>query len=57
MSIFFKILVRIASYGPQIDQSQGHNRLSHIIISVIPPCPITVLTVRLSTFLRTYFML
>ena len=27
-----KILVRIASYGPQIDQSHGENRLSHIII-------------------------
>ena len=26
-----KILVRIASYGPQIDQSHGENRLSHII--------------------------
>ena len=32
MSIFFKILVRIAIYGPQIDQSHGKNRLSHIII-------------------------
>ena len=31
MSISLKILVRIASYGPQIDQSQGENRLSHII--------------------------
>ena len=31
MSIFFEILVRIASYGPQIDQSNGENRLSHII--------------------------
>ena len=27
-----KILVPIASYGPQIDQSHGDNRLSHIII-------------------------
>ena len=26
-----KSLVRIASYGPQIDQSHGENRLSHII--------------------------
>ena len=26
------MLVRIASYGPQIDQSHGENRLSHIII-------------------------
>ena len=32
MSIFFKILVRIASNGPQIDQSHGENRLSHIIV-------------------------
>ena len=31
MSIFFEILVRIASYGPQIDQSDGENRLSHIM--------------------------
>ena len=30
MSIFFEILVRIARYGPQIDQSNGENRLSHI---------------------------
>ena len=26
-----KILVRIAGYRPQIDQSHGENRLSHII--------------------------
>ena len=26
------ILVRIASYGPQIDQSHDENRLSHIIM-------------------------
>ena len=30
MSIFFEILVRKASYRPQIDQSDGGNRLSHI---------------------------
>ena len=35
MSFFFEILVRIASYGPQIDQSYGENRLSHIIIIII----------------------
>ena len=35
MSIFFKILVCIAIYGPQIDQSHGENRLSHITIWVI----------------------
>ena len=29
MSIFVESLVRIASYGPQIDQSHGENRLSH----------------------------
>ena len=34
MSIFFAILVRIASYGPQIDLSHGENRLSHIIIKI-----------------------
>jgi len=28
-------LVRIASYGPQIDQSHGENRLSHIIKPII----------------------
>ena len=27
-----KILVPKASYGPQIDQSHGENRLSHIIM-------------------------
>ena len=32
MSIFFEIMVRIASYRPQIDQSHGENRLSHIIM-------------------------
>ena len=31
MSFFFEILVRLASYGPQIDQLHGENRLSHII--------------------------
>ena len=36
MSIFVEILVRIASYGLQIDQSHGENRLSHILIIVIP---------------------
>ena len=37
MSIFVEILVRIASYGPQIDQSHGENRLSHIIINNYSP--------------------
>ena len=32
MSIFFEIMVRIASFGPQIDQSHDENRLSHIIM-------------------------
>ena len=32
MSIFFEIMVRIASYRPQIDQSHDENRLSHIIM-------------------------
>ena len=32
MSIFFEIMVRIASYGSQIDQSHDENRLSHIIM-------------------------
>ena len=34
MSIFFEILVRIANYGPQIDQSRGENRLSHTIMDL-----------------------
>ena len=32
MSILFNVLLRIASYGPPIDQSHGENRLSHIIL-------------------------
>ena len=36
------ILVRIASYGPQIDQSHCENRLSHIIRAIIPRSPNTV---------------
>ena len=32
MCIFIEILVRVASYGRQIDQPHGENRLSHIII-------------------------
>ena len=35
MSIFVESLVRIASYGPQIDQSHGENRLSHIITQLM----------------------
>ena len=35
MRIFFDILVRIASYGPQIDQLHGENRLSHITMLLI----------------------
>ena len=37
MSIFVEILVRIASYGLQIDQSHGEIRLSHIINVFIFP--------------------
>ena len=32
-------MVRIASYGPQIDQSHGENRLSHIIKNFIEDLP------------------
>ena len=32
-------MVRIASYGPQIDQSHGENRLSHIIKNFIENLP------------------
>ena len=35
MSIFVEILVRMPSYGLQIDQSHGENRLSHIISKFI----------------------
>ena len=31
MSICFAILVQIVSYGQQIDQSQGENRLTYMI--------------------------
>ena len=34
MSIFVKILVRIANNGSRIDQSDGKNRLGHIIRGV-----------------------
>ena len=46
MSFFFENLARIASYGPQIDQSHGENRLSHIIIRVIPSVIPQVLVTR-----------
>ena len=38
ISIFFEILVRIAIYGSQIDQSHGDNRLSHMIIEARAQC-------------------
>ena len=38
MSIFFEILVRIAIYGSQIDQSHGDNRLTHMIIEARAQC-------------------
>ena len=31
----FESLVRVASHGPQIDQSHGEDRLTHIIITII----------------------
>ena len=43
MRIFFEILVRIASYGPQIDQSHGENRLNHIINICYSPAGRSVL--------------
>ena len=42
MSIFFDIWVRIARYGPQIDQWHGENRLSHIIRGSTPEVTICV---------------
>ena len=33
----FSLEIYVASYGPQIDQSHGENRLSHIIKIVITP--------------------
>ena len=35
MSFFFEILVCMASYGQQIDQPHGENRLSRIISIII----------------------
>ena len=35
----FESLVRVASHGPQIDQSRGEDRLSHIIITIILQTP------------------
>ena len=35
----FESLVRVASHGPQIDQSHGEDRLSHIIITIILQTP------------------
>ena len=45
MSIFFEIMVRIASYGPQIDQSHDENRLSHIIMINIIMMMITMMMI------------
>ena len=45
MSIFFEIMVRIASYGPQIDQSHNENRLSHIIMINIIMMMITMMMI------------
>ena len=39
LALSLKILVRIASYGPQIDQWHGENRLSHIIKTSIECSP------------------
>ena len=52
MNSFFKILDRIASYGPQIDQSHGKNRLSHIIRAIIP-CSPNMVTIRVCSELKT----
>ena len=51
MSIFFEILVRIASYGPQTDQSNGENRLSHIIRGIFSLSPIDVISTVVTQFL------
>ena len=45
MSIFFEIMVRIASFGPQIDQSHDENRLSHIIMINIIMMMITMMMI------------
>ena len=39
LAFSLKILVRIASYGPQIDQWRGENRISHIIKTSIECSP------------------
>ena len=60
MSIFFEILVPIASYGPHIDQSHGENRLSHIIndnnniaIIVIIIIIIIIMTIAITIIMMT----
>ena len=51
MRIFFEILVRIASYVPQIDQSHGENRLSHIIRGIFSLSPLDVISTVVTQFL------
>ena len=53
MSIYFKMLVRIASYRPQIDQSHGKNRLGHIIILTAKFFAVLFLTALLLFLLST----
>ena len=58
MSIFFEIMVRIASYRPQIDQSHGENRLSHIImINIIMMMMMMMITMMMIVIMMIVMMM
>ena len=58
MSIFFEIMVRIASYRPQIDQSHDENRLSHIImINIIMMMMMMMITMMMIAIMMIVMMM
>ena len=58
MSIFFEIMVRIASYRPQIDQSHDENRLSHIImINIIMMMMMMMITMMMIVIMMIVMMM
>ena len=58
MSIFYEIMVRIASYGPQIDQSHDENRLSHIImINIIMMMMMMMITMMMIVIMMIVMMM
>ena len=57
MSIFFEIMVRIASYGPQIDQSHDENRLSHIIMINIIMMMMMMITMMMIVIMMIVMMM